>query len=258
MLTRWSGRPKIIATAISAGASSSTISSSVGLSVNRMMTEPTSPMTDDSRLVIVWVSIVRTSVTSLERRDTSSPTRLAAWKSSESVTSRPNRSPRSWATTRSPTTPRRYVCRKLPAAWTHEQGEQDDDQAIEPARIAAGHDLSGDAGDDQRERETDERRQHQADECDAEPARGSDGGSGGGGPRARRRSCVPRGRPLRRPSAGGRTAGSCRDDGTPRRGAAEAPRRAYPLKTSRRGRSRAGCRARCGSPAGTAATASGP
>ena len=32
----------------------------------------------DGRLVIVWVSIVRTSVTSLERRDTSSPTRLAA------------------------------------------------------------------------------------------------------------------------------------------------------------------------------------
>ena len=35
-------------------------------------------MTDESRLVIVWVSIVRTSVTSLERRETSSPTRLLA------------------------------------------------------------------------------------------------------------------------------------------------------------------------------------
>ena len=69
VLTRWSGRPKTIATAISAGASSSTTSSSVGLSVNRMMTEPTSPMTDDSRLVTVWVSIVRTSVTSLDRRE---------------------------------------------------------------------------------------------------------------------------------------------------------------------------------------------
>ena len=77
VLTRWSGRPKTTATAISAGASSRTMNSSVGLSVNRMMTEPTSPMTDDSRLVTVWVSIVRTSVTSLERRDTSSPTRLA-------------------------------------------------------------------------------------------------------------------------------------------------------------------------------------
>ena len=94
------------------------MNSSVGLRVNRMMTEPTRPMTADSRLVIVCVSIVRTSVTSLDRRDTSSPTRRLAWKSSDSVTSRPNRSPRSWATTRSPTTPSRYVWRKLPTAWT--------------------------------------------------------------------------------------------------------------------------------------------
>ena len=85
VLTRWSGRPKTIATAISAGASSRTTSSSVGLRVNRMMTEPTRPMTDDSRLVTVWVSIVRTSVTSLDRRETSSPTRRLAWKSSDSV-----------------------------------------------------------------------------------------------------------------------------------------------------------------------------
>ena len=69
VLTRWSGRPKTTATAIRAGASSRTTSRSVGLSVNRMMTEPTSPMTDDSRLVTVWVSIVRTSVTSLDRRE---------------------------------------------------------------------------------------------------------------------------------------------------------------------------------------------
>ena len=94
------------------------MNSSVGLRVNRMITEPTRPMIADSRLVIVWVSIVRTSVTSLDRRDTSSPTRRLAWKSSDSVTSRPNRSPRSWATTRSPTTPSRYVWRKLPTAWT--------------------------------------------------------------------------------------------------------------------------------------------
>ena len=142
MLTRWSGRPKTIATAISAGASSSTMSSSVGLSVNRMMTEPTRPMTDDSRLVIVWVSIVRTSVTSLDRRETSSPTRRAAWKSSDRVTRRPNSSPRSWATTRSPTTPSRYVCRKLPTAWTTEQHDEDDDEAVEPGRVAAGDDLA--------------------------------------------------------------------------------------------------------------------
>ena len=53
-----------------------------------MTTEPTSPMTDDSSEVVVWVSMVRTRVTSLERRETSSPTRLRAWKSSESVTRR--------------------------------------------------------------------------------------------------------------------------------------------------------------------------
>ena len=78
VLTRWSGRPKTTATTISAGASSRTTSSSVGLSVNRMITDPTSPMTDESRLVTVWVSIVRTSVTSLDRRETSSPTRWLA------------------------------------------------------------------------------------------------------------------------------------------------------------------------------------
>ena len=72
-----------------------------------MMTEPTSPMTDDNRLVTVWVSIVRTRVTSLDNLDTSSPTRWLVWKSSDRVMSRPYSSPRSWATTRSPTTPRR-------------------------------------------------------------------------------------------------------------------------------------------------------
>ena len=83
------------------------MSKRLGLSVNRMMTEPTRPMTDDSRLVTVWVSIVRTSVTSLDSRDTSSPTLRAAWKSSDNVTRRPKVSPRSCATTRSPTTPSR-------------------------------------------------------------------------------------------------------------------------------------------------------
>ena len=72
-----------------------------------MTTEPMSPMTDDSSEVVVWVSMVRTRVTSLERRETSSPTRLRAWKSSESVTRRSNSSPRIWATIRSPTTPRK-------------------------------------------------------------------------------------------------------------------------------------------------------
>ena len=141
VLTRWSGRPNTIATTMRAGASSRTTSSSVGLSVNRMMTEPTRPISDDSRVVTVWVSIVRTSVTSLDSRETSSPTRRLAWKSSDSVTSRPYSSPRSWATTRSPTTPSRYVCTKLPTAWTQEQHDQDDDEPVEPGRVAAGDDL---------------------------------------------------------------------------------------------------------------------
>ena len=74
-LTRWSGRPKTMATAIRAGARRSTTSSRVGLRVNRMITEPTRPITDDSRLVTVWVSIVRTRVTSLDNLEISSPTR---------------------------------------------------------------------------------------------------------------------------------------------------------------------------------------
>jgi hypothetical protein len=118
VLTRCSGRPKTIATTINAGARSRTTNRSVGLSVNRMMTEPTSPMTDDRRLVTVWVSIVRTNVTSLDRREISSPTRRLAWKSSDRLISRPKSSPRSCATTRSPTTPRRYVWTNPPTAWT--------------------------------------------------------------------------------------------------------------------------------------------
>ena len=117
VLTRCSGRPNTMATAMSAGASRSTTSRSDGLRVNRMITDPTSPMTDESRLVTVCVSRVRTRVTSLERRDTSSPTRCWPWKSSDSVTSRPYSSPRSWATTRSPTTPSSQVWMKLPTAW---------------------------------------------------------------------------------------------------------------------------------------------
>ena len=104
--TRWSGRPNTIATASRAGASSSATRSSVGLSVNRMRTEPMSPMSDDRSDVVVWVSIVRIRVTSDDRRDTSSPTRCRPWKSSDSVTRLANSSARSCATIRSPTTPR--------------------------------------------------------------------------------------------------------------------------------------------------------
>ena len=64
-------------------------------------------MTELSSDVVVWVSIVRISVTSLDRRETSSPTRLREWKSSERVTRRSNSWPRIRATTFSPMTPSR-------------------------------------------------------------------------------------------------------------------------------------------------------
>ena len=44
VLTRWSGRPNTTATTMSAGASSRTTNSSVGLRVNRMITEPMRPI----------------------------------------------------------------------------------------------------------------------------------------------------------------------------------------------------------------------
>ena len=75
--TRWSGRPNASATTMIAGASTSTISSRLGLRMNRITIDPTSPTAAASRLVMVWVSIVRTCVTSLDRREMRSPTR--AW-----------------------------------------------------------------------------------------------------------------------------------------------------------------------------------
>ncbi len=77
VLTRWSGRPNANATPMRAGASTSTTRSRVGLSTKRMTIDPSSPTDAASRFVIVWVSIIRTCVTSLDRREMSSPTR--AW-----------------------------------------------------------------------------------------------------------------------------------------------------------------------------------
>ena len=107
VLSRWSGRPTTTATTISAGARSSTRSSRVGLASSRMTTAPTRPSSDESIDVSVWVSIVRTWVTSLERREMSSPTRRPAWNSSDRVTSRAYSCERSRATMRSPMTPSR-------------------------------------------------------------------------------------------------------------------------------------------------------
>ena len=76
VLTRWRGRPKRTATTMSAGARTRTRMSRVGERRKRMTTAPTSPIVADRRFVTVCVSIVRTCVTSLERRETSSPTRF--------------------------------------------------------------------------------------------------------------------------------------------------------------------------------------
>ena len=170
VLTRWSGRPKTIATAINAGASSRTTSSSVGLSVNRITTEPTSPMIDDNRLVTVWVSIVRTSVTSFDRREMSSPTRRLAWKSSDRVISRPKSSPRSWATTRSPTTPSRYVCTNPPTACTQNSPMSITISWSSPPASPPATTSVVMPGDDQGERQADRRRDDEADQGDGERA----------------------------------------------------------------------------------------
>ena len=227
-----------------------------------MMTEPTRPMTDDSRLVTVWVSIVRTSVTSLDRRDTSSPTRRPAWKSSDRVTRRPNRSPRSWATTRSPTTPSRYVWRKLPTAWTQNSDEQDDDEPIEAGRSPPATTCGGDPGDDQREGEPDEA-DDRTSPTSAIPNR-----------RQVRSQVVEQAAPRHAAEAAdladdgarvGRHAGELLGHAPMMAPTAARPTRSAPARRSRRDgvrsrrrtRSRSGCRDRCGSPSAAAATASG-
>ena len=141
VLTRWSGRPKTIATAISAGASSRTTSSSVGLSVNRMTTEPTSPMSDDSRLVTVWVSIVRTSVTSLDRREISSPTRWLAWKSSDSVIEPAEQLAAQLGDDPLPHHAQQVGLHEAADRLDAEQRDEHHDQAVEPGRVAARDDL---------------------------------------------------------------------------------------------------------------------
>ncbi len=218
-----------------------------------MMTEPTSPMSDDSRLVTVWVSIVRTSVTSFDRREMSSPTRWLEWKSSDSVISRPKSSPRIWATTRSPTTPSRYVCRKPPAAWTRNSATSMTISWSSPTGIAAGDDLGRDPGDDERERETDGRRDDEAHERDGEgppvrPEVAEQPGPGHAPEAAHLADDGPGvGRDARELLAHG--AMMSRPPGI---------RRRPPLGVSsgRRTRSRSGCRARCARRSGSAANGS--
>ena len=57
------------------------------------------------------------------------------------MTSRPYSSPRSWATTRSPTTPSSQVWTNPPTAWMQNSADEQHDQPVEPGRIAAGDHL---------------------------------------------------------------------------------------------------------------------
>ena len=50
-----------------------------------------------------------------------------------------------------------------------EQPEQDDDEAVQPGRVAAGHDLGRDPRDHQREGQPDQGRDDEPDERDPEP-----------------------------------------------------------------------------------------
>src|SRR5450759_2176012 len=167
VLTRWSGRPNAKAMPIRAGASTRTTSRSVGLSTNRMTIDPTSPTEAASRFVIVWVSIVRTCVTSLERRETSSPTRAWTWKSSESVTSRAKSSDRIRATIRSPTTPRIRL-EEAPDGLHREEDDEEQDDPVEPGHLATGHDDRRDLGDQEREEQPEARRQDEPHEGQGE------------------------------------------------------------------------------------------
>ena len=73
--SRRSGRAKTTAMMTTAGASTRMTSSRSGLSRKSTTIEPMRLSTDESNEVSVCVSIVRTWVTSLERREISSPTR---------------------------------------------------------------------------------------------------------------------------------------------------------------------------------------
>ena len=75
VLSLRSGRAKTTATITNAGARARMMTSSVGLRRNRMKMEPMRLSVLESSEVSVWVSIVRTWVTSLESREMSSPTR---------------------------------------------------------------------------------------------------------------------------------------------------------------------------------------
>ena len=170
MLTRWSGRPKTMATAISAGASSSATSSSVGLSVNRMTTEPTSPMTDDSSEVVVWVSIVRIerhvaraaatpaprpgSGVEVERERHEAVEQLAAHLGDDPL----------------PDDAEEVRLDEAAQRLGEEQDDEPDDQPVERRRVPAGDDRGDEPGDHERHQQRQPRPEHEADEREAERA----------------------------------------------------------------------------------------
>ena len=163
---------------------------------------------DDSRLVTVCVSIVRTSVTSLERRDTSSPTRCWPVEVEREGHEPPIQVAAELGHDPLPHDPEQPRLDEPATAWTQNSTTSSSDESVEPARVAARDDLAGDARDDEREGEPDERPDQQADDGDRERRRAAAEGSAIAAPTARRRSRAPGGRPRRRRSGRERTAGS--------------------------------------------------
>ena len=166
--TRWSGRPNTIATASRAGASSSATRSSVGLSVNRIRTEPMSPMSDDSSDVVVWVSIVRISVTSDDsrRHELADPVPAVeverqAHEAREQLAAELGDDPLPHHA--------QVVGLDEPAQRLgEEQDQHPDDQAVEPGRVAACDDLGHEPGDDERHEQPEPRADEQAHDRDRE------------------------------------------------------------------------------------------
>ena len=133
-----------------------------------MTTEPMRPMTDDSSEVVVWVSIVRTSVTSLESRDTSSPTRLRAWKSSDSVTRRVEQLAAHLGDDPLPHHAQEVGLDEAAQRLGQEQDDEPDDQRVEGGGVPAGDDRRDEPRDDERHQQREPRPHDEPDQGEAE------------------------------------------------------------------------------------------
>ena len=132
------------------------------------------------------MSIVRTSVTSLESRETSSPTRLRAWKSSDSVTRRVEQLAAHLGDDPLPHDAQEVGLHEAAQRLGEEQDDEPDDQPIEARGVAAGDDLRDEPRDHERHEQRETRPQDEPDEREARTGRGAAAGSRTGGATARR------------------------------------------------------------------------